>query len=249
MEPSKNDRASTDFVNEVLSELIHNWLDEAADEVRHIRAEQAQEPGDDAVDTANRADEILAAQAPKEEVPETSVPGEDGEPVTAQMIRERLAEVMRRQMEFDEEKKAFEIEREKFARERKALDYALRDYEIKYENFEREKDFYAKRMEQQQKLFETKWKILEDELQKLAKEREEFELHKEFRNKVNEFEKQQTVSADYEMFFSGIDNELALRKRYKDLIKIFHPDNLCGDVDTVQEINREYDQLKRRYGY
>ena len=40
-------------------------------------------------------------------------------------------------------------------------------------------------------------------------------------------------------------NELALKKRYKDLIKIYHPDNLDGDTGTIQEINREYERLKK----
>ena len=44
--------------------------------------------------------------------------------------------------------------------------------------------------------------------------------------------------------FSGINNTLALRKRYRDLIKIFHPDNLFGDEELVQMINKEY--LRRK---
>ena len=48
-------------------------------------------------------------------------------------------------------------------------------------------------------------------------------------------------------FFAGVTSELALKKRYKDLIKIYHPDNVSGDTDTVQEINREYDALKTRW--
>ena len=49
------------------------------------------------------------------------------------------------------------------------------------------------------------------------------------------------------MFFRGVDNSLALKKRYKDLIKIFHPDNVAGDNDTVQLINREYSNLRDVY--
>ena len=40
---------------------------------------------------------------------------------------------------------------------------------------------------------------------------------------------------------------LALKKRYKDLIKIFHPDNVAGDKEIIQRINREYETLKRDY--
>ena len=46
-----------------------------------------------------------------------------------------------------------------------------------------------------------------------------------------------------EMFFSGVENRQSLKKRYKDLIKIYHPDNLDGDKNTVQEINSEYHKL------
>lgn len=36
-----------------------------------------------------------------------------------------------------------------------------------------------------------------------------------------------------------------LKKRYKDLIKIYHPDNVAGDTRTVQEINKEYEKMKQ----
>ena len=45
------------------------------------------------------------------------------------------------------------------------------------------------------------------------------------------------------MFFSGVGSRQSLKKRYKDLIKIYHPDNLDGDKDTIQEINSEYNKL------
>ena len=38
-----------------------------------------------------------------------------------------------------------------------------------------------------------------------------------------------------------------VKKRYKQLLKIYHPDNLCGDTETLQEINREYDRLLKQY--
>ena len=46
-----------------------------------------------------------------------------------------------------------------------------------------------------------------------------------------------------EMFFSGVGSKQTLKKRYKDLIKIYHPDNLDGDKETIQEINSEYNKL------
>ena len=49
------------------------------------------------------------------------------------------------------------------------------------------------------------------------------------------------------VFFRGVDNELALRKRYKELLKIFHPDNRCGDTKTLLLIQKEYEKMKRQY--
>ena len=47
------------------------------------------------------------------------------------------------------------------------------------------------------------------------------------------------------VLFKGVSNPITLRKRYKELLKIFHPDNLCGDEEMVQLINREYERRKR----
>ena len=52
---------------------------------------------------------------------------------------------------------------------------------------------------------------------------------------------------DASAFFQGVRNPVALKKRYKELIKIFHPDNVAGDNEMIQRINREYENLKVKY--
>ena len=47
------------------------------------------------------------------------------------------------------------------------------------------------------------------------------------------------------ILFRNATNPLSLRKRYKDLMKIFHPDNLAGDEELVQMINKEFSRRKR----
>ena len=52
---------------------------------------------------------------------------------------------------------------------------------------------------------------------------------------------------DVSIFFRGVRTSIALKKRYKDLIKIFHPDNAAGDKEMIQRINKEYENLKAQY--
>lgn len=46
-----------------------------------------------------------------------------------------------------------------------------------------------------------------------------------------------------DILFKGADNILLLKKRYKDLMKMFHPDCLGGDTEMVKLLNRTYDRL------
>lgn len=138
--------------------------------------------------------------------------------------------------------------------ERRALQEQRRKLEMEQQAFTRRVEIEDRRLEQQQKLFDMKFKILEEELVKLATEKRHVERQKEFYSRVNDFEReyhysQQPVQRQNvvkgELFFSGVGNKQSLKKRYKDLIKIYHPDNLDGDKNTIQEINREYDHLSK----
>ena len=91
-----------------------------------------------------------------------------------------------------------------------------------------------------------KFQILEEELVKLAAEREEIEKKKAFYERVEEFQARSYAALPDqqvgELFFRGVATQQSLKKRYKDLIKIYHPDNVDGDNSLVIEINKEYDQ-------
>ena len=95
-----------------------------------------------------------------------------------------------------------------------------------------------------------KWKLLEEELKNLADEKLQVEKQRNFYRYVEEHEKKaqlQPLPVNAEMFFVGVDNKKALKRRYKELLKIYHPDNLAGDTAMIQEINREYDRLSKKY--
>ncbi len=135
--------------------------------------------------------------------------------------------------------------------ERRELKKQRMQLELDEQAFTKRVEIEDRRLEQQQKLFDMKFKILEQELVKLATEKQHMEKQKAFYRRVHEFERQSAPQEPAhnvvkgELFFSGVGSKQSLKKRYKDLIKIYHPDNLDGDKQTIQEINREYDQLSK----
>ena len=137
--------------------------------------------------------------------------------------------------------------------ERRELDRQWQKLEREKKDFSMMIDFETRRMEREQELFDMKVKILEEELMKLAAEKKEVELKKSFyeqlamREEESRRRLEESVVIRGEMFFRGVGNKKSLKKRYKDLIKIYHPDNLNGDKDTIQEINMEYEKMKSLY--
>lgn len=108
-----------------------------------------------------------------------------------------------------------------------------------------------KRMKDENLFFDKKMQILQDgfkqldlDRRKLDKDRARFELEKELLMQDFSGGEVRENGEIAEILFRGTSNLLTVRKRYKDLMKIFHPDNLCGDAQLVQLINKEYE--KRR---
>lgn len=137
--------------------------------------------------------------------------------------------------------------------ERRILEEQRRSLERERREFTRWVEIEDRRLERQQQLFEMKFKILEEELLKLATEKEHVEKQKAFYSRVADYETGGRAAGSGsivkgELFFSGVGSKQSLKKRYKDLIKIYHPDNLDGDTDTIQEINSEYNKLCALYG-
>lgn len=128
---------------------------------------------------------------------------------------------------------------------------------IRIENARRELEELSRRTALEQKrlkeellFFEKKLAILQDGFRKLDEDRRAFErqrraLEERFaRQGRDEPAGSPLVEESVRLLFRGTSNPLALRKRYRDLVKIFHPDNLFGDGEMAQSINREY--LRRR---
>lgn len=48
-------------------------------------------------------------------------------------------------------------------------------------------------------------------------------------------------------YFTGVTDMASLKKRYRELMKIYHPDNQNGDTTVSRQIQEEYDSLSGKY--
>ncbi len=138
--------------------------------------------------------------------------------------------------EFEEKQTKFEQEKQRFQEDMKALN--------------RKMTTEQRRIKKDHQLVEEQLEIIKDGFRKLDMDRRRLEkewarvtAEKEFMEKHGLYDGLPEVS----VFFRGVKNPLTLKKRYKDLTKIFHPDNLAGDTEIIQKINREYESLKREF--
>lgn len=111
---------------------------------------------------------------------------------------------------------------------------------------ERKLEAASKRLNTDKALFEQRLAILNNGFEQLNSDKKK--LESEFvrleREKLYQHENEYEA---LDLLFRGVNNPLALKKRYKDLIKMFHPDNISGDQEMVQLINEEYSTLCRQY--
>ena len=161
----------------------------------------------------------------------------------------RASKLLRQQTEIlKQEQKTHENEKMRFQTEKEEFNAQMREWTSKIRE-ERQK------LEEEQSFFDKKFKILEIGFKQLDADRKSFEAKKrafEYQKYEQEdsFEPLSGETGDSDtFFFRGVTHPLALKKRYKELIKIYHPDNLSGDKTMLQQINKEYDRLKKTINY
>ena len=99
------------------------------------------------------------------------------------------------------------------------------------------------------KLVEKKLAALEEEYVHLAIEKNKLAEERSTFETIRKNKRTSTVTySGMDILFKGVRSEAALKKRYRELMKIFHPDNQDGDDSVIHAINIEYDRLKKVYG-
>ncbi|MDE5596218.1 MAG: hypothetical protein K2J04_00100 [Lachnospiraceae bacterium] len=137
--------------------------------------------------------------------------------------------------ELEEMQERFAQEKEQFQDEVKAIN---RKISGERDRLKEDSLFFEKKMD----ILKNGFAQLDMDRRRLEKERARMEAQREVMEQPA-----YGMSRDISAFFRGVKNPLALKKRYKDLIKIFHPDNVAGDKEIIQMINIEYENLKRDY--
>ena len=169
---------------------------------------------------------------------QTAVPETQDEIMAFQQwFFKKTIEIEHDKRQLEDDKRRLEMQRQKLERDRK--------------EYCRQKEADARFRAQEEYVLQMKQQVLEEELRKLADEKQHLERKREFYDRVRQFQQKQEPTpkgnpsvVKGELFFIGVQSEIALKKRYKDLVRIYHPDNLCGDTETLQESNREYDRLR-----
>ena len=144
-------------------------------------------------------------------------------------------------------------ESQRLEQEQRAIDKKISEIEKEVNNFrhniqmERSMLEHDKqKLKDEQALFDQQIEILKEGFDKLNADKKVIE--REW--KKLEQEKGYLLEDEYsrgEFFYHGVNSLLALKKRYRDLMKIYHPDNLCGDHEMCDIINEEYNILLRQF--
>lgn len=109
-----------------------------------------------------------------------------------------------------------------------------------------------KKLREETQFIEKKMEIIKEGFRKLDYDRKSIENEK----RALEIKRKQAVEycrsipdgeRVVEIMFRGCNDAKSNQKRYRELLKIFHPDNNDGDLELVQWINEEYIKRKDKY--
>lgn len=143
-----------------------------------------------------------------------------------------------------------QAERQELEEQKKAFKREVNSVKAQMSNERRKLEFDRKECANQEYLIEEKWKLLKKGFEELDDDRKALKRYEKHLSDLKKNQDSMRNAAEQlgqvSIFFKGVTDTLSLKKRYRDLIKIFHPDNIAGDKDTVVSINREYDNLKER---
>lgn len=152
--------------------------------------------------------------------------------------RKRLEEL---ELELEERQKFVEEQSERFIRERAQFRDEMNELTA---SVTRERQ----RLKQDELFFDKKMEILKNGFADLERDRRALEAEKIRMEAREQFYGDDEIIGSSapiaRALFKGITNPLLLKKRYKDLVKIYHPDNMAGDHELFNAITLEYERIQ-----
>ncbi|ADL34377.1 hypothetical protein bpr_I1640 [Butyrivibrio proteoclasticus B316] len=121
-----------------------------------------------------------------------------------------------------------------------------RAFKERRDALERKLENASKKLDADKALFEQRLHILNNGYAQLNMDKKKLEAEFVRLEREKTYQRQNEYDA-LDLMFRGVDSALTLKKRYKDLMKMFHPDNVAGDEEMVQLINAEYAALCRQF--
>ncbi len=112
-------------------------------------------------------------------------------------------------------------------------------FKEKMDAAERKLENASKKLNNDKALFDQRLRILNNGFDQLNADKKKLENEFIRLEREKAYQREDEYDA-IDMLFRGVNSPLTLKKRYKDLMKMFHPDNVSGDSYMVQLINEEY---------
>ena len=139
--------------------------------------------------------------------------------------------------------------------ERKQLERETRQLSIKMNELKESAEFERRRLKEDEdllnrkkSLIENAYKNMEQDKKNIRREYEHIEKTRESLRRAEQIRNERKEVYATGLFFRGVNNPIALKKRYKDLMKIYHPDNISGDPEIILKIKEEYEELCLQFG-
>ncbi|MBR1471962.1 MAG: hypothetical protein IJ600_10030 [Lachnospiraceae bacterium] len=160
-------------------------------------------------------------------------------------IRAEQAQLEKDYDDLHRERKALMGERRQLQREKRQLSIEMNQLRetVEYERKRLKDD--ERLLDKKQKIIERSYALFETDRQNLRDEYAKVEQERANLRRANLSARKEVYATG--LFFRGVNNQVALKKRYKELMKIYHPDNSCGDQEILIKINEEYEELKERF--
>ncbi len=119
-------------------------------------------------------------------------------------------------------------------------------FKEKMDAAEKKLETATRKLNNEKALFEQRLRILNNGFDQLNADKKKLESEFIRLEREKAYQRQDEYDA-LDLLFRGVNSPLNLKKRYKDLMKMFHPDNISGDAEMVQLINAEYTALCRQF--